>query len=343
MNNTILFIAKKKYAYVGQNKDVAPYGLHNSSRFIVNFLRDRKYNAVLETVDDANDVDRVVSKHDAKIVVIEALWITPEKMSELISMPSHKNRLWVVRIHSKTAFLASEGIAIDWMGDYPKSVVLSANSKSLMSDFSNLVEFDMYLPNIYYPSINTNNLIRKPQPDKILHVGCFGAIRPMKNHLVQAMAAMRVADRLNQTLNFHVNGFNIEESGLSVMKNLEALFEDKPNHQMVKHEWLPHTEFINLVRQMDVGTQISFSESFNIVAADFVGQRVPIVVSDEISWLPKDVQVSPHSSVSDIAKKIFYIHKYYNSSFSSICEKKLHFYNATSMEIWDKLCKRMKK
>jgi hypothetical protein len=35
---------------------------------------------------------------------------------------------------------------------------------------------------------------------------------------------------------------------------------------------------------MDISMQVSFSETFNIVAADTTSQGVPLVASDEIPW-----------------------------------------------------------
>jgi hypothetical protein len=44
---------------------------------------------------------------------------------------------------------------------------------------------------------------------------------------------------------------------------------------------------------MDLGMQISFTETFNIVAADFVYCEVPVVVSEEIDFVDEDFRVFP--------------------------------------------------
>jgi hypothetical protein len=44
---------------------------------------------------------------------------------------------------------------------------------------------------------------------------------------------------------------------------------------------------------MDVGMQVSFTETFNIVAADMVAAGVPVVVSPEISWVYTYSQADP--------------------------------------------------
>ena len=55
--------------------------------------------------------------------------------------------------------------------------------------------------------------------------------------------------------------------------------------------------------------QVSFSESFNIVTADFVTAKVPIVASDDISWMPWIMKVSP-TEHKGIVKKLKLAYKY---------------------------------
>ena len=44
---------------------------------------------------------------------------------------------------------------------------------------------------------------------------------------------------------------------------------------------------------MDMGLQVSFSETFNIVTADFVNNCIPVVGSDEITWMSDRYQADP--------------------------------------------------
>ncbi len=44
---------------------------------------------------------------------------------------------------------------------------------------------------------------------------------------------------------------------------------------------------------MNMGMQVSFSETFNIVAADFVANNVPVVVSPEITWVNSIFHANP--------------------------------------------------
>ena len=59
--------------------------------------------------------------------------------------------------------------------------------------------------------------------DKFIDIGCFGAIRPMKNTFHQALACIEFAELKNKTLRFHVNTSRVEQSGENVVKNLRAI------------------------------------------------------------------------------------------------------------------------
>lgn len=288
---------KLKVLFILKRRGYAPsYGLMNSCRFVVEALLAEGINAALVEVTDNNDIDREVAKSQPTHVIIEALWVVPEKFPVLLKL--HPGVRWIVRLHSKAPFISTEGVAIQWLKAYHGiqkqfgNFCVASNSYS----FANELLSALSLPTSYLP--NTYSLTDSDAPaaaaDKcgIIDIGCFGAIRPLKNHLNQAMAAIIFANRQRVKLWFHINTTRVEENSQPVLRNLTALFSGTP-HRLVGHPWLPHDQFIELVRTMDYGMQASFSETFNIVAADFVDNEIPFVGSHEIEWLPMDSQADP--------------------------------------------------
>jgi hypothetical protein len=128
-----------------------------------------------------------------------------------------------------------------------------------------------------------------------LAVACPGAIRPFKNHLTQAIAAMRYAQNRGLRLAFHVNLTRNEQGGDNILKNLIALFDGTP-HRLVGMHWMQREEFLHFLRGMDLGMQVSFTETFNIVAADMVKTQLPLVVSPQIRWTSHHSQADPTDS-----------------------------------------------
>src|ERR1700686_515277 len=103
----VLFILKKNsYGYSG-SYGYGMSGLLNSAQFIVDMLNDNGVEAKLEIVNDNNDIDREVHKYKPDVVVVEALWVVPEKFDVLRKL--HPRVKWIVRSHSDFPFLATEG------------------------------------------------------------------------------------------------------------------------------------------------------------------------------------------------------------------------------------------
>ncbi len=277
-------------------------GLRNSVAYVVDLLRELGIHATFERVQDANSIDAAVTKYRPTHAIIEALWVPPPKLAQLTSLHSHIR--WNVRMHSELPFMANEGIAMEWLFAYLKlpHVTVSANSLRAQSDLGSIFNVPIpYTPN-YYPLYPLEPIKGLPA-DNLIDVGCFGAIRPMKNQFAQAVAAIAWANAMGRQIRFHINSDRIEMGGAQVLKNIRALFAGvKPAHLLVQHPWMDRVDFMALVALMDVGMQVSYSETFNIVSADFAVANVPIVVSNEVSWVARIFQADPNSTSDMIAK-----------------------------------------
>jgi len=280
-------------------------GLFNSATFVVRFLKSQGYNAELTPVQDSNSIDRVVTQYNPDIVVLEALWVPPAKLQELVNIARHSKRRWVIRIHSKAPFLANEGLATRWIHQYTlvegADIIIAPNTRELTEQLASALPCGNFvcLPNIYNPP--PFNATRGHQVRHHIDIGSFGAIRPMKNTFQQALAAIEFAESKGLTLRFHVNATRVEQKGDNVLKNLVALFESS-KHRLIQHGWYQHREFLHCAAGMDLAMQVSFSESFNIVTADCVTAGVPCVVSDDIEWMPGFLKTSPTSHKGMVKK-----------------------------------------
>jgi len=304
MKARILFILKQFHLY-GNYAQRPSSGLVNSARMVVDMLNSIGFTAALVEVNDNNDIDREVTGFRPTHVVIEALWVVPEKFAVLI--PLHPTVRWWVRLHSEIPFLANEGMAMDWIWRYIQypQVKVAVNSPRIHDDLLGVGIPTLLLPN-YYRIDPDGHRVSCPDPgSKILQVACFGAIRPLKNQLLQAMAAIRVANQRKQTLVFHVNGDRCEMEGENILKNLRALFAGGP-HVLMEHAWQTHDALMAILRLVDVGMQVSFTETFDITAADMLAAGLPIVVSREIAWASPLVRAETTSG-EDIASKLTFV------------------------------------
>lgn len=283
-------------------------GLFNSARFVQEMLRDiLGYQTEIVHAVDNNSIDQLVTAFKPDIVVIEAYWVVPEKFGILTKL--HPNVIWVVRNHSPMPFAAMEGVIIEWSlryMDYP-NVVLSCNDERADREFRKLItnykpqwkDNELFRRCVLLPNYYPIHFTPRPAPAyrDVIDIGCFGAIRPLKNQLIQAVAAVEYADEVGKRLRFHINATRIEGRGDAILKNIRSLFELVP-HELIEHPWCNHDEFVQLVRSMDVGLQVSYAESFNIVTADMVVNGVPAVVSPEIRWVNEMFHADPNDSSS---------------------------------------------
>lgn len=336
----VLFICKKRNDSYGPS-----YGLINSCKFISNALEDNGIESKVVDVIDNNYIDREVHNFKPTHVFIEAIWVVPEKIKVLLKL--YPKIQWYVRIHSKIPFISNEGIAIGWLREYGeiskvyKNFSIAANNEEISEAFYKCYKIKIeYFPNIYHPKHHNhhyddeqeNNHCHEECNSQKINIGCFGSIRPLKNQLIQAMAAIAFGNQLKCSINFHVNGNRCEQNGDNVLKNLINSFKNTP-HNLICHPWLSHSDFVNLVKKMDLGLQVSISETFNIVAADFAWNNVPIVGSDEISWLDRRYKANPNS-LSDITDKLHYSFLGKKHNIQKFNLENLQKFNKKATKIW---------
>jgi hypothetical protein len=341
----VLFILKRK-----ENYGVANFheprglstGLLNSASYVSDMLNSIGISSEIEIAVDNNCIDRIVTQHKPSVVIIEALWVVPEKFEILQKL--HPNIRWIVRLHSEVPFMAQEGIAFAWITDYLKykNVYVGVNSLRMVKSLINLhlnsegaEDKFLFMPN-YYPILNTKTKVPDYKSEE-LNIGCFGAVRPLKNHIHQALAAIHFADKENKKLNFHINANRLEMKGEPILHNLRRMFDrqKKHGHKLVEHAWQPREEFLELCGQMDIGMQVSFSETFNIVGADLINQGIPVVSSSEIPWAVGFFGASPvdQDSIERGLSRAYHCprtNRYLNFL-------KLHSYSENSLSVWKKL------
>lgn len=342
----VLFILKQRHDYSinehSYSKSMST-GLYNSAQYVYDMLLDAGVDSKIVVVEDNNKIDKEVSEYKPTHVIIEALWVVPTKFSVLCKL--HPNVKWIIRLHSEIPFLGNEGVAFDWIGDYItfKNVRVAANSDVALDDIRIFIQSKTDWPEwkvkqkvIFLPNFYPQNLKTKPYKidDGYVDIACFGAVRPMKNHVIQAIAAIKFAESAGLKLRFHINSGRVEQRGESVINNLKGIFTHvyDSGHRLVNHGWMPREEFLELCSTIDIGMQVSFSETFNIVVADMLSQGVPIVGSDEIPWINRLFAASPTDS-DDMCKKLLLTNKFPGwNTYSN--QKLLNTYTNKTRKTW---------
>src|SRR5215218_1141823 len=313
MASKILFVTRRRESYWGDQSGMPKAlssGLTNSVRFVVQMLNRFGIEAVSEEAVDNNCLDRLITAHRPTHVILEAFWCVPEKLDVLRGL--HPRVRWIVRNHSEMAFLAYEGIALEWtLGYLQRGVEVMSNSPRARSALKALA-VSHGLPETlltYGPNVYPECAVEAVQPHRArsanaVNIACFGAVRPLKNHLQQALAAISFGDAIGKKVRFHINASRVEGKGDPVLKNLRAMFAGSL-HELVEVPWLDHADFLLLLDRIDISMQVSFTETFNIVTADAVARSVPVVVND-VPWVGGYAQANP-TSLDNIIERLIEI------------------------------------
>ena len=320
----ILFVLKRREDYdPDKHLEISQQcGLYNSIYYVHNMLLSQGFESQLSICIDNNCINSYIYKFKPTHVIVEALWVVPSKIKLLQSMyPSIK---WYIRLHSAIPFLSIESSqSMKWIAEYCRidNTFIAVNDPRLLNELSiylsntletlkddNPIVKDMsdrviYLPN-YYPIDNIQKS-RGLISDDTINIACFGAIRPFKNNMTQALASIEFCKRKNKKLRFHINSGRNELNGGNVYENLIQLFTNLDNNQysLVCHPWASREDFLKICSTIDIGIQVSFTETFNIVSADILCNGVPVIGSSEIPWLNKSYSASSQD-IEEIIDKL---------------------------------------
>lgn len=303
-----LFLLRRKNPYDGDYTATAQLesngtlnyqaasGMWTSAKMVVDTLTTNNIVATQALLNDANEIDAIVVNTNADTIFIEGLWVTPMKFRELLSLPRHSGRTWIVRIHSDMPFLASEGVAFDWMFQYVNlGVKIAPNSPRLYRELKiwlkalgftpeAITATLIYLPNCYNTNFRQFDSAELNFNSKdTIDIGCFGAVRLLKNHVIQAHNALEFSQKIGKPLRWHYND-NLSQNGTGPLKNMIDMLSHVPNVELIEHPWQPHAEFLSTLQGIDILMQVSMSETMNIVAADATWVGRPMIVSEEINW-----------------------------------------------------------
>lgn len=343
MTKKILFVLKRRDNFDPiKHADISlQCGLYNSISYVHNMLITQGYNSQISICIDNNCINGFIYKFQPDFVIIEALWVIPDKVKLLQSM--YPKITWIVRLHSGIPFFSIESSqSMKWVAEYVKidNVFLGVNDKRLQMELdiytSCLLSEEnriIYLPNFYPQYIKIKEFLLDDKDT--INISCFGAIRPFKNILTQAIASIEFCKRINKKLKFHINSERNELNGQTVFTNLENMFSNlNENFILICHPWTNKKDFLNICStDIDIGLQVSFTETFNIVSADLVTNGVPIIGSSEIPWLIDEYQSNP-VDVIDIVNKMIYT---YNNLEKNVKENQISLLNYTneSIKIWN--------
>lgn len=323
----LLSVCKKNDHFKKATKSELGSGLSNSQLLLAEGLINFCEAEVIE-VGCKNELSFEIKFRHPDVVIIQALWMSWEDLNAL--MHTYPRTKFYVHIHSQIPFLATENTAMQFIWEYDQiGVELICNApeaaQALSVIYSNKVYF---LPNCYPRAMMPVAEFKdKPHVD----IGCFGSIRPMKNHLNQMIAAIAFAGSIGKKLRVHINATRVEGNGGHVLNNVIRLMHAREGCELVCMPWKEPAAFREYLKGIDIGLQLSMTETFNIVTADMIASGIPIVVSNNINWVRPESQTSCEN-IGQIVNAMK--NAYGNQSLVKANQQRLSNYNNDALMMW---------
>ncbi len=259
---------------------------------------------VKDNMDVVHAIDGYNESHDEPLthVVISAPWLTLHDLKALVE--NFEDTQFVILCHSNVGFLQADPGGVELLRDYKTlsrthpNLKVGGNSKKFVKWFDEVYGADIiWLPNLY----PIHKVPVRGRDNSVLKIGAFGVVRPEKNFMTAAGAALAIQRYYGIPVELHMSEGGESDHGM-VIPAIEQMCDGIPNFKLILHKWCFWDKFIEIIRSMDIMLQPSFTESFNMITADGISVGVPSVVSPVITWAPDSWKADPDDAL-DIAEK----------------------------------------
>jgi len=291
-----IIIAYKNFAAV---QGISHIGLGVSAVNNVKFLQKNGIRAEVLPMRFDTDLRKFLNFQEASgdkpitHVVVSAPWVRTEIFQYLCSVfPTIQ---FAMNCHSNVGFLQADSNGIRLIREN-LALESGTHNFSVCGNSQNYCRFIYhaygspckYLPNMYFLDGTTESSRPGwPHTKGTLRIGAFGATRSLKNFVTSCAAAMEISRDLKAQTEIWIN--NQRDDGpetARILRSVHMMVDGLPNISLKYAGWASWPNFKRTVENMHLLLVNSFTESFNMVAADGISVGVPSVVSDAITWAP---------------------------------------------------------
>jgi hypothetical protein len=302
------------YKNFSQQRGLSHIGLGVAALQNARALRTAGYIVEVWPISSATELaarlaaDRELALHAHHVpvthVAISALFLATSDLARLVyqypdtefAIISHSN-IGFLQVDPNAFRLLREGAELE---QNAANFHIGANAQKFQTWWTSTYQTRMLVFGNLYPF---SSIRHKPAwHGGTLRIGCFCAIRPLKNILTAAAAALECGTRLRpDSLEFYISGGR-PEGGVGVVAAIQQMYAGVPRAKLIQNHWQNWPEFLATVGAMDLLLQPSYTESFNMVTADGIARGVASVIGEAIDWAPRNWEASTDSA-SDMANK----------------------------------------
>lgn len=254
--------------------------MHNAAAYDADYLKSIGHATALFIAPEGDRLPDLTLLESDLVIIEGAGWVPLDRINRLLT----RGIRVIVRVHAAPEFLYYEFPGVSVSAYIERVKAAGALVGFVSPELADLWPGGVRLP-ICYPLPSAVPDVPLYGYGNPVHIGCFGAIRPLKNHTGQLLAVSEARNTWfkGTEFYFHVNSDRIEGAG-HVLAELREIGRAL-SISIVGHSWLPPAEFrTDVIPQMTLGMFGSFAESFCLTAADFVAAGIPSVLGSHILW-----------------------------------------------------------
>lgn len=256
-----------------------PTALRNAAAYDARFINGLGHSATVVSIPEADVFPRLNGNSDL-LIVEGAGWMPVEVLAKV----QRAGCRVVVRVHAAPAFIHWE-----FAGTSTSFYITQCKAAGIGVGFVHPMLAEIYPGTdslgICYPVPSEMPALTRHDDFRQVDVGCFGAIRPLKNQLAQLYAVALAQKTWFKHFDFffHINSTRVEGDGY-ILGEIKQAAKDLCI-RLVCHDWESKEDFKeSLAGNLSIGMCASLAESFCLTAADLVTAGVPTVLSYHIPW-----------------------------------------------------------
>ena len=259
-------------------------GVSVSTHHLKSFLNDNKksYSYLSYAYKDDDDLYNYIIRHNSRVIILEAPTFQRQTLLKIIETGREVNLV----IHSTISFLQVEEEAFSNVQFYLKLEKHDNFSISNPCQYE-VNGFNSYsnVPVIYLPNTFNGAEIKEKEMDIIAHrlkcrkeasyikIGLFCAYRPFKNMATQITACTM----LNRKTPVELHLFEAASPN-PIYRNMKELVENS-KLKVVYHKQDSNENMHLVLKDIDIGLQVSYSETFSYIICEHMSHATPTVSS----------------------------------------------------------------
>jgi len=281
-------------AFVYAKPQFKSTGLANNTRQCSAVLEEAGWTAVSLALDDvvgdyqsAEAWGEWLATARPRLVVLSAFCVPTVQFEQLaIEWP---DVLWVQRCHSNLPWLFQAATDCDkWLEVLGLCARYRNVRYAVVSPYDAARLRAAGLPDVLsMPNVQCGEVAERPRAavhdEQWLHLSAIFAIRNLKHPAGHVVAAKLVSEQVRPA-KLHMQGERADSPRYveNMLKLANAL-----RLRLVREPYRQHSQFCDwIAEEVDVGLQLSMTESFNYVALEHMSAGKPMVTSPAIPWCP---------------------------------------------------------